>query len=169
MINFLYYAGLYFAASFGQFIIGKFAPYGVYPNIILVVIVYLGLTRGPMAGQLLGFIFGLTWDMFSTDIFGARALMFTIVGYIAGRLSKDMHAYNAVAQIAVTFIASVIVWAGLSTVYFAASDFGAAATYFNISPVYVYRVIILVLIAPVIFHILDFFEGIITDGLAKGR
>ncbi|MCL2388784.1 MAG: rod shape-determining protein MreD [Elusimicrobia bacterium] len=168
MAIFLYYALVYIFACIWQFVLGQFMPFDVYPNFILVVIIYMGLTRGTMTAQTFGFILGITWDMFSTDVFGSRAFMFTIVGYFVGKFSKDLHASNIPAQMILTFCASVIVWLGLGLVYLASSPAESAA-YFAMTRVDIYRIMVLVLVSPVFFASLKFLEGLIINGLAERR
>jgi rod shape-determining protein MreD len=59
------------------------------PDLVLVVVVALGLTGGPMAGLLTGFWAGLALDIAppASYLLGEHALVFCLVGYGCGRLS----------------------------------------------------------------------------------
>ena len=59
------------------------------PDLVLVVVVALGLTGGPMAGLLAGFGAGLALDIAppASYLLGEHALVFCLVGYGCGRLS----------------------------------------------------------------------------------
>jgi len=59
------------------------------PDLVLLAVVALGLTGGPMAGLLTGFLAGLALDIAppASGILGEHALVFCVVGYGCGRLS----------------------------------------------------------------------------------
>ncbi len=74
MINIILMFLLYAVLLIIQFVIPKyFVCNSIYPNFILMYVVYVALNRGAMKGQLTGFLYGLSWDILSTDIFGIRA------------------------------------------------------------------------------------------------
>jgi rod shape-determining protein MreD len=60
------------------------------PDILLLVVVALGLTRGPAAGMLAGFFAGLCLDLTPPDgrLLGESALVLCLVGYGCGLLSE---------------------------------------------------------------------------------
>ncbi len=59
------------------------------PDLVLVIVVALGLTGGPLTGMLAGFWAGLALDVAppAGDLLGEHALVFCLVGYACGRLS----------------------------------------------------------------------------------
>ncbi len=59
------------------------------PDLVLLVVVALGLTGGPVAGMLTGFWAGLALDVAPPAgyLVGEHALVFCLVGYGCGRLS----------------------------------------------------------------------------------
>jgi len=59
------------------------------PDLVLLAVVALGLTSGPMAGMLTGFLAGLALDIAppASGVLGEHALVFCVVGYGCGRLS----------------------------------------------------------------------------------
>src|SRR5450755_1606192 len=59
------------------------------PDLVLLVVVALGLTGGPLTGMLAGFWAGLALDVAppAGDLLGEHALVFCLVGYGCGRLS----------------------------------------------------------------------------------
>src|SRR3954469_14058769 len=70
---------------------GYFSYEGVVPNLVLLVVVAAGLTRGPEIAAVLGFVGGLLIDLAppSTHIAGRWALALVVVGYLAGRVRRD--------------------------------------------------------------------------------
>lgn len=64
---------------------------GVRPDLVLIIVVYLGLIRGADIGSLSGFFFGLFEDAFSGTFLGANALSKTIIGFLCGLLGKRLY------------------------------------------------------------------------------
>ena len=67
-------------------------PGGAGPDLVLVVVVALALTGGPMEGVLGGFCAGLALDVAppATHLVGQYALVFCLVGYAAGRVGSHL-------------------------------------------------------------------------------
>ena len=154
MKRIIYYLLLYVFFSMIQFIFSKYLNFfGIFPNFILIVIVYLGVSKKIIDAQLMGFLFGLTWDVFSTDIFGIRALMFTVIGYLVSKFFGDFDTNRIPVQFVVVFFANVVYWFGFSLIRFII--FGNEvymASFIDIS-CYI-KIIATVLITPVMFYIL---------------
>jgi rod shape-determining protein MreD len=70
---------------------GYFSYDGVVPNLVLLVVVAAGLTRGPELAALLGFVGGLAIDLVppADTVAGRWALALVVVGYLAGRVRQD--------------------------------------------------------------------------------
>jgi len=159
MRRFIHYLLFYILFCLLQFFFGKYLNIGgIFPNFILIAVVYLGLSKGKMSGQVMGFVFGLTWDAFSTDVFGIRAIMFVILGYCAGSLSKNFDKDQAFAQIVLVFAASIVYWLGFSALYFIVPDGVVSYTPFVVSLYGSLKIAFTVIIAPAVFFILDFAE-----------
>jgi len=58
-------------------------------DLVLIVVVYLGLVSGPVAGSLLGTAAGLVQDALSSGIIGVGGLAKTVVGFVAGVLGTQ--------------------------------------------------------------------------------
>jgi rod shape-determining protein MreD len=67
-------------------------PGGVAPDLVLLVVVALALSSGPVAGMLGGFCAGLALDIAppSDHLIGAYALVFCLVGYCCGLVSAEL-------------------------------------------------------------------------------
>jgi rod shape-determining protein MreD len=70
---------------------GYFSYDGVVPNLVLLVVVAAGLTRGPELAALLGFVGGMAIDLVppADNVAGRWALALVVVGYLAGRVRQD--------------------------------------------------------------------------------
>jgi rod shape-determining protein MreD len=64
---------------------------GVVPNLVLLIVVAAGLTRGPELAALLGFVGGMAIDLVppADHVAGRWALALVVVGYVAGRVRQD--------------------------------------------------------------------------------
>ena len=58
-------------------------------DLVLIVVVYLGLVSGPVAGSLLGTAAGLVQDALSSGIIGVGGLAKAVVGFVAGVLGTQ--------------------------------------------------------------------------------
>ena len=78
---------------------GYFAWEGVVPNLVLLVVVAAGLTRGPEVASLLGFVGGMAVDLVppADHVAGRWALALVLVGYLAGRVRQDSGRSSLVA------------------------------------------------------------------------
>jgi rod shape-determining protein MreD len=67
-------------------------PGGVAPDLVLLVVVALALSSGPMPGMITGFCAGLALDVAppSTHLIGMYALVFCLVGYFCGLIAADL-------------------------------------------------------------------------------
>jgi rod shape-determining protein MreD len=155
MKNFIVYFFLYIAFSTLQFFFGKyFNVFEVFPNFILILVVYIGLTRGVIAAEIIGFLFGLTWDVFSTDVFGIRAVVFTTVGYLIGMMNKNFDKDSFSTQIIIMLFANIVYWCWFSFIYLILYS-GENNHLFFITIKSVFKILSTALFAPVVFFILD--------------
>jgi rod shape-determining protein MreD len=106
---FIYYFFIYVSVCLLQFFVGKYINIeGIFPNFVLIAVVFLGLFRKGAASLIISFLFGLTWDVFSMDIFGIRAVIFTIIAYFSGILVNNFLRDKIPVQCAVIFFASFV-------------------------------------------------------------
>ncbi|MCX7929229.1 MAG: rod shape-determining protein MreD [Chlorobi bacterium] len=57
---------------------------GITPDLLLLVVVAVALTKGQFAAIIFGFASGLIFDLISTDVVGSNALVKMLAGYVAG-------------------------------------------------------------------------------------
>ncbi|MBI4055287.1 MAG: rod shape-determining protein MreD [Elusimicrobia bacterium] len=127
--------------------------FGIFPNWLLVWTVLLALWRGPLAGECMGFCFGMVLDFLSPAFFGLNALALTGVGYGAGRLHRQMDIDPLGNQVALTGIVSLVFyvfWYFLQVLLWG-KPLGGGWRLFLVLPVYNASV------APVAFWILTRF------------
>lgn len=129
-----------------------FAPYGLSPNIILILIISVGIVRGQFEAQLLGFALGLSWDVLSVDLFGSHAFLFTIIGYLSGLLSHKWNESKIFSQMILTGFATIFFWAGMYIVY---HIFSPGEHKIKINYIIIVQVFYNMLVAPVIFKIVN--------------
>ena len=62
-------------------------PGGIAPDLVLLVVVAIALTSGPLFGLVTGFAAGLALDLAppASHAIGAYALVFCLIGYVCGR------------------------------------------------------------------------------------
>ena len=128
----VFYFISFWAALVVQFGWSRYADiHGVAPNVILIALMFIGLSRGPVAGEVMGFMWGLAWDSMTVELFGSHTLVLTCIGYLAGRLSRMWDESKIVTQLALAGIVSIIYQATLMLVYqiFAPSQHLASVNY----------------------------------------
>lgn len=76
------------------------------PDFLIVALVYVALYRGSLAGEVLGFGFGLIRDALSFGAFGARALAGVLVGYMVGRTSRRLDESHWFFQMGLVLLAA---------------------------------------------------------------
>jgi len=140
-----------------QFFFGKYLNIdGIFPNFILIAVVYAGLNKGRLSAQLVGFVFGLVWDAFSTDVFGVRAIMFTLLGAFSGFLSDTFDKDQPFTQAVAVFVSSIIYWFGFSMIYFIIPEGESAYSPFAVSLYGTLKIAATVIAAPFVFAALNF-------------
>ena len=167
MINIIISIIVYFFLIILQFVIPKYMPFNIwmlYPNFILMFVVYTALNKGIMKGQLTGFFYGLTWDVLSTDIFGVRTLSFTIAGYLAGSFNKKLNKNQPLTQIIVMAIGLIITHLILNVVYLILPESETVFVQsFELSYLLIFNIIVNIVLAPLIFKIFLFIDKIFIE------
>ena len=90
---------------------------GVY--FVLVVVVYVALSSGAVAGIATGTVAGLIQDSMSTGVIGIGGLAKTIVGFVTGVVGTQLNIAEPVARFIVFFAATIVhqaITIGLGTV-----------------------------------------------------
>jgi rod shape-determining protein MreD len=103
-------------------------------DLVLVAVVYVALTMGPVTGMLAGSVAGLIQDALSSGVIGVGGLAKTVVGFLAGAIGQQFIVTAAVPRL-VMFVAATglhaLLFMGLYQVLGVrsfASPFAAVAT-----------------------------------------
>ncbi len=97
------------AALVLQTLLSRFLVHGrVGVDLVLVMVTYLGLTSGPVAGLFAGTIGGLTQDALSTGIVGIGGLAKTVVGFMAGVIGTHFIVSQPIPRFVVFLGASLV-------------------------------------------------------------
>ncbi|AGB41892.1 rod shape-determining protein MreD [Halobacteroides halobius DSM 5150] len=82
--------------------------YGVAPDLLLILLVFLAVNYGKTAGGIAGFIMGLLQDLFSGGLFGINAICKALVGYLFGFLKGNIYQDKLLVPPFLSFLATVI-------------------------------------------------------------
>lgn len=117
MMRFLYWGCTLLLGFLFKIVVHRyFTLYGVGPNVLMLMVLGFGFAYGSLVGELLGFSWGLSLDVMGTSLFGVQALLFTILGYVAGRLRRRVASDRAMGQIVVGFITTLLFGAGFNVI-----------------------------------------------------
>ena len=125
-----------------------FSFYGLAPDIVLIMLVFIALLRGPFVGELMGFFWGLAWDAMSVHMFGARSLSLLCIGFSVGFLSRKWDEKKISSQILLTGLASLLYYLLLYGVH---QVFAPIGERYWVNYIVYYQIIYNMLLAPLIF------------------
>jgi len=77
-------------------------------DLVLVVVVYVALTSGPMTGLLSGAVAGLVQDALSSGVIGIGGLAKTIVGFLTGVVGTQFIVAQPLPRFVIFFAATVV-------------------------------------------------------------
>jgi rod shape-determining protein MreD len=155
MINFVVMFLLYIIILTLQFVLPKYLVCNeIYPNFILMYVVYIALNKGAMKGQLTGFFYGLSWDILSTDIFGVRTLTLTLAGYIAGKFNRNLNKEQIATQVIIMFICLIITHLSLVLLYLLIPN-NFAKQSMELNPNFLLYWLVNIVVTPIVFKILQ--------------
>ena len=83
--------------------------YGQEPDFVLIFLVVMALSHGPVSGMLWGFFAGFSEDVFaSVDWLGAQTIAFTCVGFGVGQLEEKFLRLNLATKVALLGLAFML-------------------------------------------------------------
>ncbi len=85
-------------------------------DLVLVVVVYVALTSGPVAGMLTGSVAGITQDALSIGVIGIGGLAKSIVGFAVGAIGQQFIVTAALPRLVIFLgatLAHAVVFMGL--------------------------------------------------------
>lgn len=77
-------------------------------DLVLVVVVYVALTSGPVTGLLAGTLGGLLQDALSSGVIGIGGLAKTVVGFLAGVIGTQFIVAQPLPRFVVFFAATIV-------------------------------------------------------------
>jgi rod shape-determining protein MreD len=89
--------------TFARYFIGRMTV-----DLVLVAVVYIALTWGPVAGLVAGTIGGLAQDALSGGIIGIGGLAKTIVGFLTGTVGSQFIVSSAIPRFLMFFGATIV-------------------------------------------------------------
>lgn len=81
------------------------------PDLIIILLVYFTLRKGQLYGTVLGFVFGLFFDLMSGGLLGSAMFSKTLAGFITGYFyneSKIIENTNTIKIVFIVLLASLI-------------------------------------------------------------
>lgn len=91
--------------TLARFVVGGTAPI----DLVLVAVVYIALTSGPVSGMLAGSLAGLIQDQLSTGVLGIGGLAKSIVGFAVGAIGQQFIVTAALPRL-VTFVGATVAY-----------------------------------------------------------
>lgn len=78
------------------------------PDLVIIVLVYLGLSGGQIEGTLYGFASGFLLDVYSPETMGVNALANSVVGFSVGHFRTGVNVEDFRVQALLLFVAVVL-------------------------------------------------------------
>ncbi len=89
-------------------ILGRIAIRGVRPDLAMLVLVFVSLRRGPMVGQVSGFVSGFLEDLMNLSPLGFHSLLRTVIGFLFGLLSGNVFIDPFLMPIILAVVATIL-------------------------------------------------------------
>ncbi len=64
---------------------------GIKPDLLLILVIFIGLYKGPISGAWYGFLAGILLDIFSSSPLGTNAISKTVLGSLAGMAAPFLY------------------------------------------------------------------------------
>ncbi len=127
------------------------SKYNITPDIVIILVIYLGYARGHIAGVVSGFIAGLILDMLSGSFIGLSALTYCLAGFISGYFNRQPgdESSKKVSVIGIIFMCTLVAY----TIFFAIYFQGSAISFFEIFLKYVITTTIYTTVFGLIFSL----------------
>jgi len=94
--------------------------YNITPDLVILLVIYIGITRGQIPGMISGFLAGLTMDLLNGSFIGLLALSYSIAGFIAGYFSYTDSSKSSVKRsiIGIMFLCTVVAYSIFFWIYY---------------------------------------------------
>ena len=138
----LMYASIALLLIIHLVLLGRIEIAGAKPDLLLVLVVFVGLFFGSGAGLEAGIAAGLGKDMFAFDYFGTNAFLMGLVGVVAGAINTKIFRESGFTRILLVFFfcaSGMYARALLSRFVFRSESLDIPEyTYFSVFPVSAY-------------------------------
>jgi rod shape-determining protein MreD len=74
----------------------------------LLILVYVGLTRGPASGAIFGFLIGFLLDLYNPSFLGLGAFIKTCLGYLVGSFKDNLYLESNLSKGVVIFFSLLL-------------------------------------------------------------
>src|SRR5215218_1756557 len=98
--------------------VSQVALFGVPADLTPLLVASVGFLSGSLTGAIFGFGLGLFMDTASLQTLGVESLVFTVVGYGAGRVRELRDPAHGLAPVAVGAVATAVATIGFSLMQF---------------------------------------------------
>jgi len=88
-------------------------------DLVLVAVVYVALTNGPVGGMFAGSLAGLIQDALTSGVLGIGGLAKSIVGFVAGAIGQQFIVTAALPRLVMFLAATAVHWAVFMGLYVA--------------------------------------------------
>jgi len=153
-------AGISFGILQSVFL-SKIMPSGIVPDIAMIILIASAWKYGSLAGEITGFLIGISFDAMGLAPLGFHAFLFTFTGYLFGRMKGSVSPGSFILPIIGTSVATLLKYSGS---FFLSMIFGlnsGVLRYFSLNTVW--ELAANILLAPLVFLTVSYsariFEG----------
>ncbi|MBA7663037.1 hypothetical protein ES703_71070 [subsurface metagenome] len=82
---------LLFLAILQATLLNRLSILGIKPDLLLILVIFIGLYKGPISGAWYGFLAGILLDLFSPTPLGTNAFSKTVLGFLAGAVAPLLY------------------------------------------------------------------------------
>lgn len=129
------------------------SKYNIAPDLVIILVIYLGYIRGHIAGMVSGFFAGLTLDILSGSFIGLSALSYCLAGFIAGYFNRQFAGESSkkTSLIGIIFMCTLLAYTIFYLIYFQ----GASISFYEIFLKYVITTTIYTSVFGLIFSLVS--------------
>ena len=88
--------------------VNSFSIRGVRPDVVLLVVVFIGITRGQIAATVFGFVSGFLLDVYDPESMGLNSLANSVVGFAVAHSRPGVVAEDFRVQALLLFLAGIL-------------------------------------------------------------
>jgi len=81
---------------------------GIRLDLAVLILVYIGLTKGPVQGVIFGFLIGLLLDVFTPQGLGLGALIKSLIGFTVGNFKDNLFLESSYSKGAIIFLSVIL-------------------------------------------------------------